>query len=83
MMLTAAEIKLLPSLEVDFLEIYEAYESHKRKEQLMDFDDILKYAWGLLKKYPEMLAFFRTSTPIFIWTKPRTPPRFSLRSLNC
>ncbi|MEA4805773.1 ATP-dependent helicase [Acetobacterium wieringae] len=59
MMLTEAEIKLLPPLEVDFLAIYEAYESYKRQEQLMDFDDILKYAWGLLKKYPEMLAFFQ------------------------
>jgi len=63
MMLTAAEIKLLPTLEVDFLQIYEAYENHKLKEQLMDFDDILKYAWGLLKKYPEMLAFFQSKYP--------------------
>ena len=59
MMLTTDEIKLLPAMEVDFLQIYEAYESHKLSEQLMDFDDILKYAWGLLKKYPEMLAFFQ------------------------
>ena len=63
MMLTAEEIKLLPTLEVDFLQIYEAYESRKLKEQLMDFDDILKYAWGLLKKYPEMLAFFQNKYP--------------------
>ena len=63
MMLTTDEIKLLPPLEVDFLAIYEAYENHKRKEQLMDFDDILKYAWGLLKKYPEMLAFFQSQYP--------------------
>jgi DNA helicase-2/ATP-dependent DNA helicase PcrA len=63
MMLTADEIKLLPPLEVDFLQIYEAYENHKLTEQLMDFDDILKYAWGLLKKYPEMLAFFQNQYP--------------------
>ncbi|WP_373481452.1 ATP-dependent helicase [Acetobacterium sp.] len=63
MMLTTDEIKSLPPLEVEFLEIYEAYESHKLKEQLMDFDDILKYAWGLLKKYPQMLAFFQEKYP--------------------
>ncbi len=63
MMLTAAEIKRLPPLEVDFLEIFDAYETHKREQQLMDFDDILKYAWGLLKKYPEMLAFFQKKYP--------------------
>lgn len=59
MLLSDKEIKSLPPLEVDFLKIYEAYEAHKLKEQLMDFDDILKYAWGLLKKYPEMLSFFQ------------------------
>ena len=63
MMLTADEIKLLPTMEVDFEQIYDAYESHKRQEQLMDFDDILKYAWRLLKKYPEMLAFFQNQYP--------------------
>jgi len=63
MMLTTDEINMLPTLEVDFLKIYEAYESYKLKEQLMDFDDILKYAWGLLKKYPEMLAFFQEKYP--------------------
>ncbi|MBI4857000.1 MAG: ATP-dependent helicase [Acetobacterium woodii] len=59
MMLTDDEIKLLPTMEVDFPKIYEAYETHKLKQQLMDFDDILKYAWGLLKKYPQMLTFFQ------------------------
>lgn len=63
MMLTDDEIKLLPDLEVDFPKIYEAYEAHKLKAQLMDFDDILKYAWGLLKKYPAMLAFFQDKYP--------------------
>jgi DNA helicase-2/ATP-dependent DNA helicase PcrA len=63
MLLTKKEIALLPSMEVDFVKIYEAYESYKIKHHLMDFDDILKYAWGLLKKYPEILNFFREKYP--------------------
>lgn len=29
-----------------------------------------------------MLAFFRTSTPIFIWTKPRTPPKIQFKIIE-
>ncbi|MBC3887992.1 AAA family ATPase [Acetobacterium paludosum] len=59
MLLTTKEIKLLPPMEIDFIKIYEAYEAYKLTAHLMDFDDILKYAWGLLKKYPELLNFFQ------------------------
>jgi DNA helicase-2/ATP-dependent DNA helicase PcrA len=59
MLLSEKEIGLLPPLEIDFGKIYQAYEAYKRKANLMDFDDILKYAWGLLRKYPELLGFFR------------------------
>lgn len=59
MLLTEKEMKLLPPLEIDFIKIYQAYEAYKLKANLMDFDDILKYAWGLLRKYPELLSFFQ------------------------
>ncbi|HEY5556787.1 MAG TPA: ATP-dependent helicase [Acetobacterium sp.] len=63
MLLTNKEIEALPDLEIDFLKIYKAYEAYKLEQHLMDFDDILKYAWGLLKKYPEILGYFRKKHP--------------------
>lgn len=63
MLLTNKEIEKLPVMEIDFLKIYEAYEAYKLEQHLMDFDDILKYAWGLLKKYPEILGYFREKHP--------------------
>lgn len=44
--------------EGKFTQIYETYEAEKRREHLMDFDDMLKYALGLLRKYPELLNRF-------------------------
>lgn len=63
MLLTNKEIEKLPVMEVDFLKIYKAYEAYKLEQHLMDFDDILKYAWGLLKKYPEILGYFQEKHP--------------------
>ncbi|MBK5244899.1 MAG: ATP-dependent helicase [Eubacteriaceae bacterium] len=63
MLLTNKEIEKLPVMEIDFLKIYEAYEAYKLEQHLMDFDDILKYAWGLLKKYPGILGYFREKHP--------------------
>lgn len=34
----------------DFPKLFKAYEAYKRRHHLMDFDDMLKYAWLLLKK---------------------------------
>ncbi|MGL4606277.1 MAG: ATP-dependent helicase [Eubacteriaceae bacterium] len=59
MLLTENEINLLPKMEIDFQRIFKAYEIYKQENQLMDFDDILKYAWGLLKRHKEILGFFR------------------------
>lgn len=63
MLLTKKEIEKLPVMEIDFLKFYRAYEAYKLEQHLMDFDDILKYAWGLLKKYPEILGYFREKHP--------------------
>lgn len=59
MLLTHKEIALLPKMEIDFLKIFKAYEEYKQENSLMDFDDILKYAWVLMNKHPEILFFFR------------------------
>ncbi len=63
MLLTVKEIEKLPAMEIDFMKLYKAYEAYKLEQSLMDFDDILKYAWGLLRKYPELLLFFREKYP--------------------
>lgn len=63
MLLTNKEIEKLPVMEIDFLKIYKAYEAYKLEQHLMDFDDILKYAWALLKKHPEILEYFRAKYP--------------------
>lgn len=59
MLLTRAEIEALPALEVDFFKLFQAYEKSKQDQGLMDFDDLLKYTYGLLKRHPEMLKSFQ------------------------
>ncbi|MEA5073159.1 MAG: ATP-dependent helicase [Eubacterium aggregans] len=58
LMLNEEEIAALKVGDLDFPRIYTAYEQYKRKAHLMDFDDMLRYAWLLLKKYPALLAHF-------------------------
>ncbi|WKY48004.1 ATP-dependent helicase [Eubacteriaceae bacterium ES3] len=59
MMLSEQEIKALPTLEIDFYKLFEAFEAKKQRQGLMDFDDLLKYTYGLLKRHPEMLKVFK------------------------
>jgi len=40
--------------DMDFPRIFRAYEAAKRAARLMDFDDMLKYAWLLLRQHPEL-----------------------------
>ncbi|MEG2897611.1 MAG: ATP-dependent helicase [Eubacterium sp.] len=58
MLLTEAEVEKMEVGDINFLRIYKAYESYKRQHHLMDFDDMLKYAWILMKKNPELLKIF-------------------------
>ena len=44
--------------DMDFPRIFRAYETAKRAAHLMDFDDMLKYAWLLLKQHPELKREF-------------------------
>ncbi|MDO4288780.1 MAG: ATP-dependent helicase [Eubacterium sp.] len=59
MMSTQEEIAAMQVAEVDFPRLFKAYEAYKRKQGLMDFDDMLKYAWIMLKKSPELLNLFK------------------------
>ncbi len=59
MMLSKEEIAKMPALEIDFPKLLAAYDAYKQKNALMDFDDLLKYTYGLLKRHPSMLEEFR------------------------
>lgn len=39
----------------NFSHIYKSYESYKRANLLMDFDDMLTFAYAILQKYPNIL----------------------------
>ena len=45
---------------MDFPALYYAYEQYKRDHRLMDYDDMLIYAYRLLKKYPDLLSDYRS-----------------------
>lgn len=40
--------------------IYEAYDQYKKKNLFMDFDDMLSYAYAILQKCPDILAYYRS-----------------------
>lgn len=40
--------------------IYVEYEQYKKIHALMDFDDMLKYAYHILRKYPHLLNHYRS-----------------------
>lgn len=44
-------------------ELYEAYGSYKRSHNLMDFDDMLGYAFTALRKYPQLCDSYRKKYP--------------------
>lgn len=43
----------------NFSLIYKAYEDFKREHQLIDFDDMLCYAYSILRKCPDILQTYR------------------------
>ncbi len=49
----------------DFNEIYKSYEAYKKQKQLMDYDDMLNYAYVILNKYPEVLAKYQNQFKYF------------------
>ncbi|OPX43178.1 putative ATP-dependent DNA helicase YjcD [Ruminiclostridium hungatei] len=42
-----------------FPQVYRAYEDYKKSNLLIDFDDMLTYAFSILTKYPRLLAYYR------------------------
>ena len=57
-MLNEDEIREMKVGDIEFYRLYAAYEKYKRQNHLMDFDDMLRYAWLLLKRDPALLKHF-------------------------
>lgn len=64
-MLDQVEIEKITLPACDFYEIYKAYEAYKKQNQLMDYDDMLSYAYIMLKKYPEILGKYQNQFKYF------------------
>lgn len=58
-MLQREEIENIRLDGMDFPKLFYAYESHKRRQKQMDFDDQLEYSRRILRKNPDILAYFR------------------------
>lgn len=62
-MLDAEAVASLMPEAVRFPQIRARYEAAKKRRHVMDFDDLLRYACGLMKKYPELRADFARRYP--------------------
>ena len=58
-MFSEEEIKNIKIENVDFLKIYKIYENYKIQNRKMDYDDQLKYAYQILKTFPDILKYFK------------------------
>ncbi|HHZ06231.1 MAG TPA: ATP-dependent helicase [Clostridiales bacterium] len=59
MMLNDKQIDDIDILNIDFLEMFNAYKKFKIANNLMDFDDQLKYAYSILRRYSDILEYFQ------------------------
>ncbi len=59
MMLDKEDIENIILPDCDFYEIYKSYEAYKRQNQVMDYDDLLYYAYVILNKYSDILAKYQ------------------------
>ncbi len=62
-MLKAEEVRQLNSDIRNLWELYEAWSAYKRQHNLMDFDDMLGYAYTALRKQPRLLESYRSRYP--------------------
>lgn len=46
-----------------FQEIYQTYESYKKANLMVDFDDMLTYVYSILSRFPRILEGYRRSYP--------------------
>ena len=63
-MLNEKEIQNLEEeAEIHLAAIYKEYCRQLREQQLMDYDDQMVYAYNMLRKIPELLAYFQEKYP--------------------
>lgn len=62
-MLKKEEVEELNSQIKQLWPLYEAFSAYKREHNLMDFDDMLGYAYTALRKHPALLDQFRRQYP--------------------
>ncbi len=62
-MVTKEEAAQLPTDIHNLWQLYQDYSSYKKSHNLMDFDDMLGYAYTALRKNPDILAHFRAKYP--------------------
>ena len=65
MMFTKEQMADIDIPECEFTDIYNAYENYKRRNGLMDYDDMLNYALIILRKYPEILGYYQNKFRYF------------------
>lgn len=58
-MISIEDIKKIKNSNINFYEVYNAYEKYKIQNKFMDFDDQLQYAYYILKNYPNILSKFK------------------------
>jgi DNA helicase-2/ATP-dependent DNA helicase PcrA len=56
MQLRRSEMSSIKLEGADFSEIYEAYRTNLTRDRLMDYDDQLRHAFTILRKYPDILS---------------------------
>lgn len=54
------ELKEINAATKNFALIYKAYEEYKKSNLYIDFDDMLTYAYSILKKCPDILSYYRS-----------------------
>ena len=59
MQLTDAEIEHVKCDADHFPQIYKKYKEYMNERQKMDYDDQLRYAYAILRKYPDILLYYR------------------------
>lgn len=59
LMFGRAEIEAVELPKVRFSEVLDAYESFKKRNKVMDFDDIMLFALQILEKVPDILEDFQ------------------------
>lgn len=63
MMLKDEEIQELKFETYPVKELYDGYTAMLKERRLMDFDDQMVYAYRILRKYPQLLAYYRQRYP--------------------